>query len=345
MTKQVCIYKITNIENEKNYIGQTNNFARRKREHKTALKRGVHSNNLLQNSWKKYGEEKFVFEELQWCEKDEVDELEKFWITFFHSNNTDFGYNLESGGSLLKEHHELTKRKLSRNSKKLWADENYRAKTLKRLIRKGKDNNMAKKVICIDTGEIFDTMTEAAEKKGVNMKNISQVCIGEKISTGGMQFAYYEEGKYYELKKIPSFKGGENPRAKEIICINDKRVFPSITECGEFYNIPRVNITQVLLNKSKCTFSSCGKPLQFAYYEKDKEYTLQEIDNKSYKQPKKVILLNTNEVFESATRAAATLGLQQSKISLVCNGKRSYHGKTENGEKLKWAFYEKHLSI
>lgn len=56
------IYRITNMANNKFYIGSAESFARREWQHKYDLKRGVHKNPRLQAAWDKYGEEMFVFE-------------------------------------------------------------------------------------------------------------------------------------------------------------------------------------------------------------------------------------------------------------------------------------------
>ena len=208
----------------------------------------------------------------------------------------------------------------------------------------GKDNHNARKVICIDTGEIFNTMTEAAQKFGLNMKNICQVCRGDKLSTGGLQFAYFEEHKEYKLKELPVHEKGNHPCARKIICINDKKIFSSVIEASEYYGITYQNLHQVVLGKNKATQSEDGKWLQFAYYEEGKTYKLKAIDESKIKKPKKVICLTTNQVFESTNQAAEIMGVNQSKISMVCNGKRSYTGKLPDGTKLKWAFHEEHLS-
>lgn len=73
------IYRITNMANDKFYIGSADSFARREWQHKYDLKRGLHKNPHLQASWNKYGEEMFVFEiieeipagedQLQWEDK------------------------------------------------------------------------------------------------------------------------------------------------------------------------------------------------------------------------------------------------------------------------------------
>lgn len=54
------IYTIT--VNEKQYLGRTSNFERRKRDHLRMLRNNTHPNSHLQNVFDKYGEESFLFE-------------------------------------------------------------------------------------------------------------------------------------------------------------------------------------------------------------------------------------------------------------------------------------------
>lgn len=59
------IYRITNMANNKFYIGSAESFARREWQHKYDLKRGTHKNPRLQAAWNKYGADMFVFEILE----------------------------------------------------------------------------------------------------------------------------------------------------------------------------------------------------------------------------------------------------------------------------------------
>lgn len=59
------IYRITNMANNKFYIGSALSFERRSWQHKYDLRRGKHKNPRLQAAWNKYGEDMFVFEVLE----------------------------------------------------------------------------------------------------------------------------------------------------------------------------------------------------------------------------------------------------------------------------------------
>jgi len=56
------IYSITQLSTGKRYIGSSVNIKRRWNSHKSALNRGINDNPHLQNAWKKYGQDSFLFE-------------------------------------------------------------------------------------------------------------------------------------------------------------------------------------------------------------------------------------------------------------------------------------------
>lgn len=85
------IYKITNLINNKIYIGQTNNPNRRWREHCDSNSKCI----KLRNAIKKYGSENFVFEIIEGPIAN-YNEREKYWITQYNSINE--GYNIAEGG-------------------------------------------------------------------------------------------------------------------------------------------------------------------------------------------------------------------------------------------------------
>ena len=106
-----------------------------------------------------------------------------------------------------KKHTKESLEKISKASLKKWEDVEYRNKVIETLRANKKDwqkghipwnkgkhiticKNM-KKVICIETGEIFNSMAEAQKTKKVN--NISLCCSGKYKTAGGYHWRYYEE--------------------------------------------------------------------------------------------------------------------------------------------------------
>lgn len=91
------IYKITCTGNNKMYIGQSLAIKRRWNDHQKALKKGCHYNKYLQRAYNKYGEESFVYEILELCNKEKLNERERFYISLFNSFKD--GFNCDFGGS------------------------------------------------------------------------------------------------------------------------------------------------------------------------------------------------------------------------------------------------------
>lgn len=89
------VYKITNKINNKLYIGSTSvNLFKRKNQHFRALRLNKHYNQHLQSSYNKYREENFIFEVIEYCEKDKCVEREQYWINFYNSTDKEMGYNI-----------------------------------------------------------------------------------------------------------------------------------------------------------------------------------------------------------------------------------------------------------
>lgn len=57
----------------------------------------------------------------------------------------------------------------------------------------GSKNPNSKKVICLDTGKIYDTINEAAEDTGCNPSKISAVCHGHRKHTKNLRFQLLED--------------------------------------------------------------------------------------------------------------------------------------------------------
>lgn len=109
------IYCIKNKITNKIYIGQTcKKFDKRFKNHLKTAKSGAGF--YLHNAIRKYGIENFETTILETVlDFAATNEKEIFWIAHFNSNNSQFGYNLTSGGAGTSGHSvsEETKQKLS----------------------------------------------------------------------------------------------------------------------------------------------------------------------------------------------------------------------------------------
>ena len=91
------IYKITNLENGKSYIGKSTNVKKRLQDHFKASVglnsiswQAVHDEILHQGIWN------WSIEIIIYCDKEQLSELEKYYIDFFKTQ--EWGYNKKQGG-------------------------------------------------------------------------------------------------------------------------------------------------------------------------------------------------------------------------------------------------------
>ena len=75
-------------------------------------------------------------------------------------------------------------------------------------------NGNCKAVICIDTGEVFTSITDAAEKHGVALCSISNVCRGATKTCKGKRYAYLSKANEYLPQMAEQLSEMETLRAK-----------------------------------------------------------------------------------------------------------------------------------
>lgn len=101
MTEYGRIYIIRNTINEKVYIGQTKvSLKLRFQNHLSAARRGL--DYVIGKAIRKYGEAAFYIELLEECTVSELNERERYWISYFNSTNNKFGYNMSTGGNVVR---------------------------------------------------------------------------------------------------------------------------------------------------------------------------------------------------------------------------------------------------
>lgn len=95
-TVKCGIYKITNLQTNQCYIGQSVNIAERWKQHiKCGLGIEASATNKLYSAMQKDGVWNFSFELMEECPRELLNEKEKFWIEMFRSDK--LGYNTTGG--------------------------------------------------------------------------------------------------------------------------------------------------------------------------------------------------------------------------------------------------------
>lgn len=196
------IYAHFNIFNGKVYVGETKQSPPSRRwKNGKAYKTSTYFNNAI----KKYGWNSFIHIILEECDCDnqELKNKENFWINVFDSRNPKCGYNINKGGyenlsPLAKEKAEEWKRNhpevmIERaNAMHKWQREHPEEMLRLRQINSQKATNARKRaVICIETGEIFESASDAARNiNGTSQSKINMVCNGKRNTCGGYHWRY-----------------------------------------------------------------------------------------------------------------------------------------------------------
>lgn len=200
---------IHTFPNGKRYVGITS------RDPETRWKRGKnYRNNIyLTRAFEKYGWDNVQHEIVaRGLTKEEAEAKERMLIAFFGSNKPENGYNITSGGECVGKHSIETRRKISEIRKRQSADPMFRQRLSDshkghipwnkgipmteeqrkkvRAAKMGCEGTGKRSVICIETGEIFDSLAAAAKAKGLLVGKICQVCRGQRKTTGGLHWVY-----------------------------------------------------------------------------------------------------------------------------------------------------------
>lgn len=158
----------------------------------------------------------------------------------------------------------------------------------------------------------------------------------EKLSKAGKKAYKDPEILARRKKQWEEISGKGHFNNKKIICVNDQKIFYSITAASEYYGIKMRNISDVVRGRHpRCYSKDKKRKLQFEYYEEGKEYKLKSI---THPLAKKVRCTTTGEIFKSITAAGKKYGIPTTNISKTCKGKQHHAGRLENGTQLAWEY-------
>lgn len=244
------VYITTNHVNGKQYIGQ------RKYDKQGKWKEYLGSGIILSRAIEKYGLKNFSKEIIEECKTKKIlNEREIYWINYYNAVESDNFYNIASGGDggntiagYTDDQRKLLSTKLS----------NMR----KGIVNIGKNNGNSRRVICINTMKVFDTINEASTYYNVDKDAIQQCCsdankrkkAGE-INGERMIWEYYDENKNYEF--VP-FK--RDYKYKQILCLDNNIIYNSVHEASKNTGCSIVGIRHCCTGYLKTT-----KGMHFSY--------------------------------------------------------------------------------
>ena len=228
----IGIYKITNTINNKCYIGQSTDLAKRIRKHIKTLIGGTNRNEHLQNAYNKYGTGSFTIEIIEECQKENLDEREIFWIDYYHSYDPRYGYNKTKGGTGGDSYLEV-------------ADEEYKEKIKTKLSENKKGAlNPLYGTHCYTNGIVIkyikDNEINEYEANGWYKGVPNFVKEKERIANTGSANGFYGKQHSTETKqKLSNMMAGENNwnYGKVIYHKNDEQRFIDISEIPYYESI------------------------------------------------------------------------------------------------------------
>lgn len=190
------VYRITNIQTQKSYIGITEDFERRKRKHIKELKNNIHHSPKLQNAWNYWGENNFEWtvREVQINQYDDLYDIEIKEIEKYNSYND--GYNCNSGGRISDWKQKVKDEDIVKFLCIQWKYGDGYGKTCEQIFgwSKGTASAAKRKVRFIDANILFEKLTEE-EKNQIATNTFEQYEISKKalkrqLTQGGCEKAY-----------------------------------------------------------------------------------------------------------------------------------------------------------
>lgn len=350
------IYRITNKENGKSYIGVTKNSLEQRFYHH----KKTNSCTILNKAINKYGEEAFSIEVVwQASNLENMINQENYFIQL-HQTLVPNGYNLRDGGHYGK-FSEFTKQDMSVKGKERWKNPTEKMKSG---LNKFLDNpyNEKEPIIGINIYnkdiQKFDSIEDSKEKGFTPSSNLMRKCIHDhdylwfyddgfsdqfyidlaEIQLGG--FNNYRKGgkdwdnKEHKKQRIESMIESAKDRAKPLIAVSrfDASIleFPSINDAIK-KEYTWGSIRQALIGDCKHAYNYC-----WFYKENDKnnDYYIQKAEkilgkfNNTNIRPLKAINIKTSEnIYFNNIDEVISLGFTTKEVRQVLTGRRkSYKG-------------------
>lgn len=222
-----CIYKIINTKNNHFYIGSTVDIDKRIRAHLQQFKNKTHHNVHLQRAIELYGEQFFIFHIIEFCDKSKLREYEQIYINNLkpvyniskntvapmegrkHSIETLNKYKGRSVWNKGIPRTDIEKMNISRGRSEMYknmseGEKLKRCEHLKKYTQKFKGRHHTeenkkylrsirkskKRIICVETGEIFEAQLDITRKYGFKQGHVSECLNRKRKSVKGYTFKY-----------------------------------------------------------------------------------------------------------------------------------------------------------
>lgn len=170
------VYIHTNTQNGLKYVGITSQDP----EQRWRNGGGYYKNRFFTRAIKKYGWDAFEHEIVaEGLTKLQAEKLEKKLIRKYKTTDRRYGYNIMTGGGSTGKHSTETRRLMSENRKGKCVGRKHTEEEIRKMRENHGGGVQPKRVICLDTGEIYESINAAAVATGVDRMGISKCCHGK----------------------------------------------------------------------------------------------------------------------------------------------------------------------
>lgn len=195
----IGIYKIISPSG-KIYIGQSKNILSNRLNH--YINGNCSTQTKLYNSLKKYGFENHIFEIVEECSLEQLNEREIYWGTHFDVLNPKTGLNLKLGEKR-GIYSEESKKKMSKSSLGKCKSQSHKINISKarlgmKFSQEHTDNMSNSRfkysIICLENNIIYKSAHQASKKLNIAPSSIIKVCRGIYKQIKGYTFKFVNDG-------------------------------------------------------------------------------------------------------------------------------------------------------
>lgn len=156
---------------------------------------------------------------------------------------------------------------------------------------------------------------------------------------------------------------GELPPTREIICLEDNKIFSSPKEAAQYANTTPGVILKSCLRQESIKYGQCTKTVHSKHYiylddynnmsnDELEEYLKWSSESKTYsnvenKHPssKSVVCITTKTIFKSGRFASQIMKVSNGGLTECCQHKKKYWGTLPTGEQLVWMYYSEYQKL
>lgn len=181
------VYVHINKINGKRYVGITSQVPEARWQNGMGYKRNKHfSDAIARYGWDSF-EHVIVVDNVT---KDVAVALERSLITEYKTQDKHYGYNITDGGEHFK--HSSESRSLMSQRRAGKGRGPFSPEHIARIKKNHKGGADGRLVRCIETGEVFPSINDAARAKGTNKKGVSGCCrkVEHYNTAGGLHWEF-----------------------------------------------------------------------------------------------------------------------------------------------------------